>query len=32
MFTRRRLTLGDLLFFFQWDQQKLWERIWKPVA
>jgi glycerol-1-phosphate dehydrogenase [NAD(P)+] len=29
--TRRRLTLGDLLVFFQWDQQALWEKIWKLV-
>jgi glycerol-1-phosphate dehydrogenase [NAD(P)+] len=29
--TRRRLTLGDLLIFFQWDQGALWERIWKLV-
>jgi glycerol-1-phosphate dehydrogenase [NAD(P)+] len=27
--TRRRLTLGDLLIFFQWDREALWEMIWK---
>lgn len=30
-FTRRRLTLGDLLFFFQWNRGALWEKIWKWV-
>jgi glycerol-1-phosphate dehydrogenase [NAD(P)+] len=27
--TRRRLTLGDLLVFFQWDREALWKRIWE---
>jgi glycerol-1-phosphate dehydrogenase [NAD(P)+] len=26
-FTRRRLTLGDLLIFLNWDRQSLWERV-----
>ena len=30
--TRRRLTLGDLLVFFHWDREALWEKIWKLVA
>ncbi len=29
--TRRRLTLGDLLIFFQWDREALWGKIWKWV-
>jgi hypothetical protein len=27
-FMRHRLTLGDLLVFFAWDRERLWERIW----
>jgi len=30
--TRRRLTLGDLLIFFGWERERLWQRIWKWVA
>jgi len=26
-YTRRRLTLGDLLIFLNWDRQALWERV-----
>ena len=29
--TRRRLTLGDLLIFFRWDREALWEKIWRLV-
>jgi glycerol-1-phosphate dehydrogenase [NAD(P)+] len=29
--TRRRLTLGDLLIFFQWDREALWDKIWRWV-
>ena len=29
--TRRRLTLGDLLIFFNWDREALWEKIWRWV-
>ncbi len=25
---RKRITLGDLLIFFQWDRQGMWPRIW----
>jgi hypothetical protein len=24
---RKRLSLGDLLIFFNWDRESLWERI-----
>lgn len=27
-FIRQRLTLGDLLFFLDWDREALWQRIW----
>ncbi len=27
-FTRRRLTLGDALVFFGFDQEKMWRRVW----
>lgn len=26
---RKRLTIGDLLIFTQWDREKLWEQIWR---
>jgi glycerol-1-phosphate dehydrogenase [NAD(P)+] len=26
---RRRLTLGDLLLFVNWDREGLWRRVWK---
>ena len=26
---RKRLTLGDLLIFFEFDRKKMWERAWK---
>jgi glycerol-1-phosphate dehydrogenase [NAD(P)+] len=29
---RRRLTLGDLLIFFQWDRQALWDQINPPLS
>jgi len=28
---RSRLTLGDLLFFSNWDRQKLWKQIWSQM-
>lgn len=28
-FMRNRLTIGDLLIFFNWDREALWQRIWK---
>jgi hypothetical protein len=28
---RKRLTLGDLLIFFNWDRPALWERIWRAT-
>jgi glycerol-1-phosphate dehydrogenase [NAD(P)+] len=30
-FIRKRLTLGDVLIFFHWDRQKLWQRLWQAV-
>lgn len=30
-FARRRLTLGDLLVFFGWDRQRLWEQVWRRL-
>jgi glycerol-1-phosphate dehydrogenase [NAD(P)+] len=29
---RKRLTLGDLLIFTNWDREKLWKEIWKTYA
>jgi len=29
---RRRLTLGDVLIFLQWDRQNLWEEIWERMS
>ena len=29
---RKRLTLGDLLIFINWDRELLWETIWKDCA
>jgi glycerol-1-phosphate dehydrogenase [NAD(P)+] len=29
---RKRLTLGDLLFFTHWDRESLWKEIWKLYA
>ena len=26
---RKRLTIGDLLIFFQWDREKLWQQVWE---
>jgi len=28
---RKRLTLGDLLIFFQWDREEMWPRIWEKT-
>jgi len=29
---RKRLTLGDLLIFMNWDRETLWNKIWKDCA
>jgi len=29
---RKRLTLGDLLIFTNWNRETLWEKIWKDCA
>ena len=29
---RKRLTLGDLLIFVNWDRERLWNTIWKNCA
>ena len=29
---RKRLTLGDLLIFMDWDRESLWKEIWKAYA
>jgi len=29
---RKRLTLGDLLIFTNWDRETLWQKIWKDCA
>jgi glycerol-1-phosphate dehydrogenase [NAD(P)+] len=29
---RKRLTLGDILIFTQWDRESLWNTIWKSYA
>jgi glycerol-1-phosphate dehydrogenase [NAD(P)+] len=29
---RKRLTLGDLLLFINWDREDLWQEIWKAYA
>jgi glycerol-1-phosphate dehydrogenase [NAD(P)+] len=29
---RKRLTLGDLMIFMDWDREKLWSDIWKAYA
>ena len=29
---RKRLTLGDILIFTQWDRARLWDTIWKLYA
>ena len=29
---RKRLTLGDLMIFMEWDRQDLWSDIWKAYA
>jgi glycerol-1-phosphate dehydrogenase [NAD(P)+] len=29
---RKRLTLGDLLIFTNWDRETLWEKIWKDCT
>jgi glycerol-1-phosphate dehydrogenase [NAD(P)+] len=26
---RKRLTIGDLLFFFGWDRERLWNQVWE---
>ncbi len=28
---RKRLTLGDLLIFLNWDRERLWQQVWKDV-
>jgi len=28
---RKRLTLGDMLIFLNWDRKKLWEDVWKVM-
>jgi glycerol-1-phosphate dehydrogenase [NAD(P)+] len=29
---RRRMTLGDLLLFLDWDREALWERVWSKLS
>ncbi len=29
---RKRLTIGDLLVFLDWDREKLWSQLWKSVS
>lgn len=29
---RKRLTLGDLMIFMNWDRESLWKQIWKQYA
>ncbi|HSB00936.1 MAG TPA: hypothetical protein VLE49_09830, partial [Anaerolineales bacterium] len=29
---RKRLTLGDVLIFINWDRESLWDQIWKAYA
>jgi hypothetical protein len=29
---RKRLTLGDLLIFTNWDREALWKEIWEKYA
>ncbi len=26
---RKRLTIGDMLIFFNWDREKLWQQVWE---